>query len=275
MLQTIGRLFRATPVHCLICGREVREDGGTSALPVHHRQVRAVLRQLCLACEEAVPWITSAVCRICGRPEACPDCIRRKARQVRFTRCAVRYDATMREWLAGYKYRGDERLEPLLSAMLACGYERLLDGLANAFQPDAASVITAVPLAGERMAERGFNQAECMARQLAGWYGIPYVALLRRKRHTERQSLKSRDRRLADMIDNFAADNAAIHKLRALAHRMRRDIRIVLVDDIYTTGSTMNACAAALVEAWNMEEVAQSASRHCKLAVYGLAWARS
>jgi ComF family protein len=166
------------------------------------------------------------------------------------SRCAVRYTDTMRDWLALYKYRGSERLEIVLAAMLAFAYERLCRVSGASFP-----TITAVPLAQERLRERGFNQAERLAMRLADWYRISYSPLLRRLRHTEKQSLKSRRSRVVDMRATFAPQL-----------RPEWTGPVLLVDDIYTTGSTLNECARVL---------RQAAPTADPPSVYGLLWARS
>ena len=159
-------------------------------------------------------------------------------------RCAVRYDDTMKDWLALYKYRGHERLVEIVAASAAFALERLEDALVGGqAAEDARSVIqaiTSVPLSKERLRERGFNQAECIAARLSEWYGIPYRPMLRRLKHTEKQSLKSRRSRVTDMNGIFAlADTDPTGTLPS---------NLLLLDDVYTTGSTMNECARILRE---------------------------
>jgi ComF family protein len=156
----------------------------------------------------------------------------------------------MKEWLALYKYSGNEGLEGVLAAILAFAYERLRDVSRCRFD-----AITSVPLAPERLRDRGYNQAERLAVRLAEWYGLNYRPLLLRLRHTEKQSLKTRRSRVTDMRGNFSvvADESFSEK-------------IILVDDIYTTGSTLDECARVLTR-----DVQSGLPRE----VYGVLWARS
>ena len=186
-------------------------------------------------------------------------------RHVACCRSAVRYDERMRELLARYKYRGSEKLAPLMAAMLAFAYEQLV----RAAPTCAPHAITAVPLARERQEERGFNQAEQMARTVAAWYGIPYVPLLQRSRHTQKQSLKNRRSRLQDMKGAFTL--TSIQRLQALRSHQPQPLRILLADDIYTTGSTMNECAATLQTSGSVDRGDPSRDP----VVYGMLWARS
>ena len=282
-----SRLMRAEPDRCPVCQAAFRPDSGGASLPVALRQPRQALRSLCPACRERIPWIVAPQCSVCGRPDRCEDCRRRQNTHFMISRSAVRYDARMREWLALYKYRGAERLEPVLAAMLAYALERLAAELGQAVPSRVFDVIGAVPLSEDRLNERGFNQAERLAVRLGTWYGIPYAALLRRVRHTAKQSFKSRAERLKDVRGIFAAnfEGTGNHSNNVLAGYRRETgwtgfaadcstaacrgyglgtgPRVLLVDDVYTTGSTMNEAAYALQKAWNGRGI-----------LFGLTWAR-
>ncbi|WEK53908.1 MAG: ComF family protein [Candidatus Cohnella colombiensis] len=254
MLNKLTALFASIEQRCPLCGGRPQHNGmNTVPIAIEHPAPRKVLEQLCKSCLSQIPWIAKPICNICGRHERCEDCVRRATRYVELCRCAVKYDDRMREWLALYKYRGQERLEALLAAMLAFAFERLCASVCQ--RPVYFQAITCVPLASERLRERGFNQAERMAIHLSHWYGIPYRPMLYRQRHTEKQSLKSRRSRVEDMSGLFSP----IQKVNNLE-------RIILLDDIYTTGSTMNECARVLSEGDGGRKNTQ---------IYGISWARS
>jgi competence protein ComFC len=262
---SISRWFRPEANHCDLCERPAFAIADRSPVPVRHPEARRVLQELCASCRHAIPWITSPVCRVCGRPEFCPDCPRRQHKHIRFSRSAVRYDTRMKDLLALYKYRGSERLEPVMAAMLAGAFERVCAELSGLRQAPPFQAITSVPLAQERLDDRGFNQAERMAVHLAEWYGVPYYPLLQRVRHTEKQSLKNRQSRLSDMKGNFIATPDASRLTHADPNC---PLRMLLVDDIYTTGSTVNECAHALKEAFLHPNTPEPE-------IYGALWARS
>ncbi len=96
-------------------------------------------------------------------------------------------------------------------------------------------VITAVPLHPDRRRERGYNQAELLARELAGRVGLPYAEGLRRIRATADQIGLDAAARRENVRDAFEADASAF-----------RDRRVLMIDDVCTTGATMDACARAL-----------------------------
>ncbi|MFC4599673.1 ComF family protein [Cohnella hongkongensis] len=252
MLPKLGSWFAAAKRECPICGRDARQTANAAVpIPLRHPAPRQALASLCGLCRQSIPWIVHPVCRVCGRAERCEDCVRRTDRSYFISRCAVRYTDTMKDWLALYKYRGNEGVETVLAAMLAFALERLI-----ASEPGASfPLVTSVPLAPERLRERGFNQAERLAVRLAGWYGMAYRPMLQRLRHTEKQSLKSRLGRIADMKGNFAP-----------VQPLSLSGNLIVLDDVYTTGSTLDECARVLKQAYGPEERSR---------IYGLLWARS
>ncbi|WP_199616768.1 ComF family protein [Paenibacillus alkalitolerans] len=218
-------------------------------------------RLLCAECCGAVPWIAEIMCPVCGRYEECPDCKRRQEGERIVNRSAVRYDALMKEWLARYKYRGDERLEPLFSHMIGYAFGLLADELARTGTGERPTVVSYVPLSERRLGERGFNQAERMAVRLSREKRLPLVSLLERTRHTEKQSYKSRRERLESLDRAFAVHSGGLRRMRDMS--AGGSVNIVIVDDVYTTGSTLNRCANEIKSALGGGVV-----------VYGLTWAR-
>jgi competence protein ComFC len=188
----------------------------------------------------------NVVCAACGRYEACPDCSRRSHTYLDVNRSAVRYDDKMKELLARYKYRGDERLQTVMGGMLVHAWNQAL-AKQNAIESDTSvlQVITFVPVSERRFMERGFNQAEQMARELGRRVGVPVIPLLQRVRHTDKQSFKKRSDRLDDLQHVFDVDEAGV----LTCTRMRgsfSSVSLYIVDDVYTTGSTMHECAKVL-----------------------------
>jgi competence protein ComFC len=226
----------------LIC--ETIKSDFTSGLP------------LCGSCYSRIPWIAPQHirCAVCGRYESCPDCPRRVDNHFISNRSAVRYTNVMKDWLGRLKYRGDERLLKLFVDMLGGVLRRLL--VEQQLQAKDVSCITYVPLSSERLQERGFNQAELIACGLASLHHIPVLPLLKRTQHTAKQSYKSRAERLRDLQGVFAIREEKIPHLFTL-----NKPTIILIDDVYTTGSTMQECA----------RVIQS---HSTSRIYSITWAR-
>ncbi|APO47965.1 hypothetical protein BS614_00035 [Paenibacillus xylanexedens] len=186
-------------------------------------------------------------------------------------RSAVQYNALMREWIGMYKFRGHERYAPLLTALLIQAFQAMSEERNSAlakeplapvahsathaqqtkpqWRPDA---VTYVPVSSERLAERGFNQAERLAAGLATACRLPIVDLLQRQINTTKQSFKSRGERIETMKNAFSINPDGTKLIEELYRKSHlpthmgishaKPIQILLIDDIYTTGSTLDAC---------------------------------
>lgn len=99
-------------------------------------------------------------------------------------------------------------------------------------------VLVAVPLHPLKKQRRGYNQSECFARGLSKVLGVPYRELLVRRKFTSTQTNKSRLERLENVDDVFALNEGQV----------TQGLRILLVDDILTTGATLCACAQTLLQ---------------------------
>ncbi|RCW44822.1 ComF family protein [Paenibacillus prosopidis] len=268
---------------CCMCGKS-RNDTRNANSP-HPPKLTAQLRQsLCEQCLSAIPWLTRIMCPTCGRGIHCDDCVRSPHRSFVCNRSAVQYSQSMKTLLAQYKYRGDEQLAPLLAHMLLPAFETMTAELAKRQSATASrgshkkiqyadywDVITYVPISSERAMDRGFNQAEQLASYLAQRYRLPLMHLLVRERHTEKQSFKTRSERMRDTRSLFNVNDIELSKLQTdavhpvrNAHLTHTAIRVLLIDDIYTTGSTSEACSQTLH---------QYAAK--PLEIYVLTWARS
>lgn len=150
---------------------------------------------------------------------------------------AYAYEGPMRHALAALKYTGAAGLAPILARLAEPAMGRVL-----AIAGDVTLV--AVPVHRERRRERGYNQAEAIARALGSTTGVTTVDLLERVRPTTKQHRLDRAARLANMRDAFA--------VRASVPALPR--AVIVVDDIITTSATLEACASVLRSA-GVEEV--------------------
>ncbi|MHA7967387.1 ComF family protein [Paenibacillus sp. CAU 1782] len=254
-------LLAPASTECLVCSKPKRAGRNRdSNLPYGYPDLPLMAASLCSSCLKSIPWMARIVCPVCGRGVHCEDCSRRSRRSFVMNRSAVAYDPAMREWLALYKYRGQERLAPLLGEMLlpACALLMRQMGIKR------WDFITYVPVSEERATERGFNQAEEIARHLAGNLGLHALATLQRTRHAGKMSFKTRRERLVETESLFEMKQQSSSYVRQIALDRGRGLHILLVDDIYTTGSTAEACAKALRD-----------GSGGTAAVYVATWARS
>jgi ComF family protein len=195
---------------------------------------------LCAACQEGCSLISSPLCLVCGIPfqtevgedHTCGGCI---SQPPRFTaaRAATMFDGPVRELIHRFKYNGKvQHCRPL--ALLTT---RHIGPFVQSASPD---LIIPVPLHVKRLRQRGFNQAVLLGRVLAHEWRLPFsLGNLRRIRWTEPQIKLSASERVANVRGAFSVTDPALLK----------DKRIILVDDVYTTGSTVAECARVLFNA--------------------------
>jgi len=204
---------------------------------------------VCERCWQSIRPLTPPLCDRCGDPlptwrtvsiplALCPRC-RRAGRLVDRARAIGPYDGALRAIVHAIKYQGRRSLARPLGALMRHRGADMLDG---------AACTVPVPLHASRRRERGFNQAMDLARQL----GLPTVAALRRVRATSPQTGLPAARRHGNLRDAFALTGAG----RAL-----EGATVVLVDDVSTTGATLEACARALKQAGVAEVRALTAAR--------------
>src|SRR5215218_2631818 len=184
---------------------------------------------LCRDCFEALPTIGRPVCARCGMPTAFETFVCGECKGVDFgfesARAPLRYEGVGKEIVHSLKYRGYTAVVERLAAPLMLG---ALDGGSryDAFVP--------VPLHRSRLRRRGFNQAELLARGVAAGLNAPVLNKLRAVRRTRDQVELSAAERRANVEGAFAA-------------RERVRGRILLVDDVFTTGATTSECAETLL----------------------------
>lgn len=148
---------------------------------------------------------------------------------VELTIAAFRHDGVARRALQRLKYGGAARLAAPLVAAALPAFDRLL-------AISGPATLVPVPVHAGRARERGYNQAALLARAIAAARGLPVAEVLCRPRATTRQHGLDRSARLANLRSAFALRTATVPP------------RIVVVDDILTTGATMEACASVLLE---------------------------
>ncbi len=138
-----------------------------------------------------------------------------------------RYDGQVKSIITGYKYGGKKYLGRLLGGDMA----KALEGLSY-----SVSCVCGVPLHEKRRKQRGFDQAEELAKGIAESAGLPYIAALLRIRNTKTQTKLTEKQRAQNIKGAFEASGAVSGN-------------VLLVDDVLTTGATAGECAGVLMQA--------------------------
>jgi ComF family protein len=181
---------------------------------------------LCEACGAA---IQRRVREPAGVPLGLPAALPHALLQVEW--CAV-YSGPTRAAIAALKYGGERRLVTPLATALA---ERWT------FAAAGGDLVAWVPVHPSRRRERGFDQAELLARAMAVQIGLPVLGCLERRRRTVAQHRLGQLQRADNLAGAFEVPSAAQARVEGRW--------VVVVDDILTTGATLSSCAAALLEA--------------------------
>lgn len=213
-----GILF---PRRCPVCG-EIVEPAG---------------RLICPSCLKRLSFVRSPVCKRCGKEianaaaEYCADCAGR-SRSFEYGVALLNYDETARRSMARIKYENKREYLDFYGAAMARRYEKTIRRM-------NAGALVPVPVHASRFRERGFNQAGLLAEIVGKRLGIPTAPkmLVRDKRTLPQKSLSA-----AERLRNLSGAFRAEEPVRGLDS-------VLLIDDIYTTGSTIEACARALRDA--------------------------
>jgi competence protein ComFC len=195
---------------------------------------------LCQSCTSNLEFIKGNICRICGRsfslfPEqyrqgdSCYDCIRWEEDEewkgvLQQNRSLYVYNDFLKDVIAKMKYRGDAELIKAFYPIARSKFKRI----------SRNSLLVPIPLSEERHYERGFNQAEIFAKSLTSNVQL----LLKRVTHEKKQSKKTRKDRMVKKNNPFLVINEDCVKNKS----------IILIDDVYTTGSTLRYAAKVLKE---------------------------
>jgi len=189
---------------------------------------------ICPSCLKSLPRVTPPLCPRCGLPQSsdtlCASCLGWQA-EIDGIRAPFRFDGVIRQAVHELKYRNLRALAGQLAQLIS---DYLLDN------PVPGEVLVPVPLHPRRLRERGYNQSLLLAKELAKLAGLPVADdCLVRERHTSPQA---RTATVGERRGNVAG---------AFACRDRRleGKPVILIDDVSTSGATLDACARALKQA--------------------------
>jgi ComF family protein len=227
---------------CLACGEPLDSPLSGPVCPACWRAVTPVPPPVCEVCGDALAtWrAIDAAGRRCARCRRHPPALSRM-------RAAGAYEDVLRRVIHALKYEGRRALAVPLGDMMRARGTEVLAG---------ADLAVPVPLHWRRQYSRGFNQADDLARQLR----LPVVRALRRVRATSPQSSLTAARRLRNLSTAFALSRAWRFGRRNRDTELRGAC-VLLVDDVSTTGATLEACARVLRAAGAREVRALTAAR--------------
>ncbi|GAB2893484.1 double zinc ribbon domain-containing protein [Microbulbifer echini] len=199
---------------CLLCGDRASESG------------------ICPGCVGDLPYLGRA-CESCALPLAssarqCPNCLRQPPRFQR-VQAAWQYAYPVSQLIQRFKYQGD----------LSAGHS-LAQLAAGAIKPcgEPPDLLAPIPLHWRRYWIRGYNQAQLVAAELGRQWRLPVrPRLLRKISATRTQSQLRRQQRMRNLLQSFALRGSV------------QEMHIGLVDDVLTTGATLEAAAQKLLEA--------------------------
>ena len=235
-----SELFQAAvsllyPATCTVCRKQVR-----------------VGEYLCGDCEAKIIRIVPPFCETCSEPfegsiNTAFNCANCAHRAIYFDAAVAAYRGRgiVRDVIHEFKYKRQIHLRHLVARWLCAALddERLRD-----YRFD---IIVPVPLHPARQRERGFNQASLLAELLSARASIPCRPLLKRIRYTTTQTALDRSERMENLHNAF----------RLRQNVDVRGLRVLLIDDVLTTGSTLSECARVLKRAGAKSVHAATAAR--------------
>ncbi|MDF2511655.1 MAG: hypothetical protein K0S04_1521 [Herbinix sp.] len=223
MLQ--GILDIIYPVRCPICGEIVVPKGN----------------KICPPCKEKLRYVGEPRCMKCGKPleleekEYCNDC-ERKAYHFDRGYAVWAYSDKMKQSIANFKYHSKKEYAEFY-------IEEVIENYIDKINRMQVNAIVPIPIHRSKYLERGYNQADILAKGIGKKTGITVISdLLLRNRKTMPQKELSDVERLKNLSGAFGWNEVAA---RRYDHPVNK---VLLVDDIYTTGSTIEACSSILKE---------------------------
>jgi len=209
------------PLHCASCSKPLDPESASGVC------------DFCLAQIKPNPM---PQCAICGRAidsgsETCDDC---RTSKPCFSKASsvFLYEGVIKELIHKFKYNGKVSLARTLSGLIVDflrNNDTLLAGIDR---------IAFVPMESARLRSRGFNQSRMLAMDISKRYGMPVSDYLDKKKQTRHQNELSRDDRLVNLNGAF--------RVKDKVDRLT-DKNILILDDVMTTGATLNECAKALL----------------------------
>ena len=186
---------------------------------------------ICISCRQKLPEIKSAICPRCGMPQAggilCSACLNKK-HYIDGIRSPFRFEGIIRQAIHQLKYKNLRAIAESLAELL---------GNYLTTHPIPGEVLVPVPLHHRRLKERGYNQSELLAKKLGSIVGLSVMAdlITRQQNNPPQARATSVAERRSNVANAFTCRNCSL-----------QNKRVILIDDVATSGATLNACAATL-----------------------------
>lgn len=195
-------------------------------------------KYICTNCYNKIKKIIPPYCIKCCKPidfnsdiNICPECIRNH-KFFETSKSPFLYDGLIKDSIYNFKYHNKPYLYKFLGMSLV-QYMQSIDYIDFDF-------IIPVPLHPVKMKKRGYNQSELIAKYISNKLNIPYINGLKRIKNTDKQSSQTKQNRNKNLKNAFMITHTkGIDKIKKSS--------VLIVDDIYTTGSTANECAKTLL----------------------------
>jgi len=203
----------AAPSWCASCGKPVTREE----------------RHLCKECLLKVEYVKDA-CPVCSGIMDSGECRICSKRHIYFDKniSVAEYDGVIKSLIVDYKFSSKKRCASLLADIC---FERAEDVL------EKVDCVTAVPTSRRKKRKRGFNQSELIARELARMAGRPYKDILKEKQSGHKQKTLGFSDRFFNVLDRYELKSQSVSPCAVL-----------IVDDVFTTGATLNECSRTLRE---------------------------
>lgn len=188
---------------------------------------------VCVKCFSLIKKLSGNMCPICSKPldslytDECLECFQYKKKFKQIKQAGI-YEGALKELIHLLKFYGKRRIADLLFKFIV---ENIEEGYLG--WPD---VIVPVPLSKKVLKERGFNQTEVIGRKTAKHLNKPFLNVIEKVKETMPQNKLGREDRIKNLKGAFRTDFSFKGK------------KVLIIDDVYTTGATMNEMAKVILE---------------------------
>lgn len=214
------KLLYPDKIKCIVCNEEIFTDNAFC---------------ICPSCFEKLKFLNTNICEVCGdklfgEEKLCERCVKNENSSIKLARAVFEYDATMKNLIHKLKYDNQKYLAKPLSNILYNYY-------IHNEQINNVDIIIPVPLHKQRLKTRGYNQTELLLQSFSETNKVK-TNIVARVKNTPTQTALSKEERLENLQNAFVVlDNDII-----------KNKKILIVDDIFTTGATCNNLANLLLK---------------------------